>query len=115
MSGDVALTDLVIRAAVQHNWCALPPLVPGRNEIEIRSRDGAPASGSKFELVWEELGAGRALRRRLEGERTNCVVNVKGAAMPRMQGVTLSREQECAASLFRRPDAPAAGPITRSR
>ncbi len=91
LSGDAALTDLALAGTVQHNWCALPNLVPGRNEIEVRSKT-VPPKDLAFEIAWREGSRERSLRRRVKraGEKFAAVVG--GKAMPRMRYVLMTRE-----------------------
>jgi len=92
MRGEAALSEFVLRGRVQHNWCALPQLVPGRNEIELRVKEKRVPPGASFALAWDERGQVRILRRRVRKTREHIAVRVKSAAMPRMRSVTFTRE-----------------------
>jgi hypothetical protein len=91
MSGDASLTDLTITGTVQHNWCALPQLVPGRNQVEVRTK-AAPPKDLAFELAWSEGSRDRTLRRRVKKSGERFAVNVRGKAMPVMKYVLMTRE-----------------------
>ena len=93
------MSDLVITGLVQHNWTALPQLVPGENTIEVRAQR---ADGSKltsladkdtfFELVWDEEGKTRTLKQHLKKPSQRFTVNVKTSTIPHMRYLTLTRE-----------------------
>jgi hypothetical protein len=91
LSGDAILTGVALTGTVQHNWSALPILVPGRNRIEVRTKT-APPKGLAFEIVWQEAGKERNARRRVKKSKEGFAVNVRGKSMPTMRYVLMTRE-----------------------
>jgi hypothetical protein len=105
LSGAPTVTDIELTGIVQHNWNALPQLIPGANTIRVRT--GAPesakahaAAGIGFELCWEESpaigdppntpGRLKTLRNPVQGLETVFPVEVYGG-MPRMRYVLMTR------------------------
>ena len=93
MSGAARLSDLTIKAAVQHNWCALPRLAPGANKVEVRTRSAALPPGVSLELAWDEDGRFHSLRRGVTSSPERFEVEVGSHAVPRMRWVLLAREE----------------------
>ena len=91
MSGGAAIWDLTLRAAVQHNWAALPRLAPGPNTIEVRSQHGIPPPGVTLELAWEEGSRRRTLRRPVISGRDQYLAEVEMKSPPRMRHVLFAR------------------------
>jgi len=94
ITGEAAISDFALRAAVQHSWAALPRLAPGRNTVEVRSRDVTPSLGVTFELAWDEDGRRRTLRRRVNSGRDRYGVELESKSPPRMRHVLFSRGAE---------------------
>jgi hypothetical protein len=99
VTGPVTLAGLEIRGEVQHNWAALPQLMPGRNLVSVRGRrTGAPRRGASrpaaplFELAWKEGARRRRLRMRPAGGNGSRAVRVGTAVPPRMLYVLLKRD-----------------------
>ncbi len=99
ISGEAKLSELEIRAGVQHNMAALPQLRPGKNTLRLRVRPSKKRSaedlaraGIRFELVWDEAGQERRLRHRLTESADSLEINVKGRAIPRMRYVLFNRK-----------------------
>jgi hypothetical protein len=94
MSGAARLSDLAIRAAVQHNWCALPRLAPGANTLEVRSRSADLSPGIAFEIAWDEDGRFRSVRHAVASAPERFEVEVRSEAAPRMRWVMMERADQ---------------------
>jgi len=96
MIGRSELTGLEIHGSIQHNWMALPRLIPGRNVLTVRTRHSAKRVDSQdllvFELAWREGQRSRKLRRRPTKTSNAYVVNVRAKTPPRMLCVLLERK-----------------------
>jgi hypothetical protein len=91
MAGEAAISNLILKAAIQHNWAALPRLAPGPNTVELRSQNTISAPGITFELAWKEGGRERTLRRLVSSDHDEFRVEVKSDSPLRMRRVVLTR------------------------
>ena len=85
------IKPFILKAAIQHNWAALPRLVPGANTVELRSQNAISSPGITFELAWKEGGRERTLRRLVSSDHNEFRVEVESDSPPRMRRVVLTR------------------------
>jgi hypothetical protein len=92
MVGGAAISNLILKAAIQHNWAALPRLAPGPNTVEVRSQDATSAGAVTFELAWEEGDGVRKLRPCVTSNRDQYRVELESNSPPRLRHVLFARE-----------------------
>lgn len=87
--GDLAragLHAIGVDAVFQHNMFARPFLVPGRNEVTVRTANPETLAHDAFSVTWawQEAGRERQDARRITQSPTNYAIEVGGTEMPRM-------------------------------
>jgi hypothetical protein len=90
-AGQAELIAPEIQAAVQHNWAALPQLVPGANRVQLRTHENVDP-GATFDLAWEESGRKTDVHRPMVAGRTEFTIDVRASDPPRMLYALLSRD-----------------------